>query len=171
MDLSAISESLQRGLGEIPRIAIVLALIAGPTAAFIGYQLLRVTQRMQSSQVGAPPLWVCHDCRSVNELRISHCYRCGAERDAAGELELIVDQPASRPSTFEAPAGSPFAATGANAEQRGRGPGTAVMADRPSAGEAVAVGPGPMVETETEAGATIVADAVPAAEASLESGA
>ncbi len=124
IDVSAIAESLQRGFGEIPPIAIALVLLAGPTAALIGYRLIGVTRRMQTSpEVEAAPLWVCHDCRSVNEFRQSRCYRCDAERDAAGEIEVIVDQPASRPLTFEAPAGSPFAALGATPDLGGQGPG------------------------------------------------
>ena len=40
MDLSAFVESLQRGFGEIPPIAIALVLLAGPTVALIGYRLI-----------------------------------------------------------------------------------------------------------------------------------
>ena len=42
MDLSSIAQSLQRGFGEVPPIAIALALLAGPTAALIGYRLISV---------------------------------------------------------------------------------------------------------------------------------
>ena len=91
----------------------------------------------------AEPYWVCHDCRSINELRHTHCYSCGLGRDVAGELEVIVDQPAGQPARFDVPAGSPFAAIAANPMQiEGRGIGVPVMGDPSIATDAVAVGPG-----------------------------
>jgi hypothetical protein len=149
IDLSAISDALARGFGEIPPIAIALVLLAGPTAALIGYRLIGVARRMQTTpEVEAAPLWVCHDCRSVNEFRMSHCYRCGSAREAGGEIEVIVDEPFGRPFPFEAPAGSPFAALGATPDQREPRPGVPVMADSSADVGAVAVGPGRSVETE-----------------------
>lgn len=148
IDLSSLAESLQRAFGEIPPIAIALALLAGPTAALVGYRLIGVARRVQtSSEVEAAPLWVCQDCRSVNELRLSRCYRCGVERDAIGEIEVILDQPSGPPVTFEVPAGSPFAALGANlARSPAQGPGTPVMADPSLPPGAIAVGPGRLVD-------------------------
>jgi hypothetical protein len=125
-------------------VAIALALLAGPTAALIVYRLLGVARRMRtSSEVEVAPLWVCQACRSVNELRLSRCYRCGVERDATEEIEVILDQPSGPPATFEFPAGSPFAALGAHADRSsGQGPGTPVMADPSLPRDAIAVGPG-----------------------------
>jgi hypothetical protein len=140
MDLNAFTETLRRGFSEIPPIAIALVLLAGPTAALIGYRLVRVARRMRTApETEAAPLWVCHDCRSVNELRVSHCYRCGVERDATDEIEIVVDQPAARPGWFEVPAGSPFAAVATGGQPR---PGVAVMTGPTAADERVAVGPG-----------------------------
>jgi hypothetical protein len=179
IDFSGFGDSLARGLGQIPPIAIALGLLAGPTVALIGYRLVAVARRMQTApEVAAAPLWVCRDCRSVNELRVSRCYHCGLERDTAAELEVIVDQPASRPMTFDAPAGSPFAALGGNVDTAPvAGPsarhGVPVMAD-PAAGRApVAVGPGPADEAAagsaaaTDAAATDAAMSGPASEADL----
>jgi hypothetical protein len=153
-DLTAIGDALQRGFGQVPPIAIALVLLAGPTTALIGYRLIRVARRMQAApEVEAAPLWVCHDCRSVNEFRMSRCYRCGVERAAGGDVEVFVDRPAVRPTTFEVPAGSPFAALGATPDQRtehGQGPGIPVMADAAEASDAVAVGPGRSVESDVE---------------------
>jgi hypothetical protein len=144
IDLSSFGESLQRGLGEIPPVAIALALLAGPTLLLIGYRLIGVARKMQTSpEIVGEPFWVCQDCRSVNELRHPHCYRCGLARDAAGELEVIVDQPTGPPARFEVPAGSPFAAIAAYPMQDPRrGPGVPVMADPHGATDAIAVGPG-----------------------------
>jgi hypothetical protein len=173
IDFSGFGESLARGLGQIPPVAIALGLLAGPTVALIGYRLVAVARRMQTApEVAAAPLWVCRDCRSVNELRMSRCYHCGLERDAAAELEVIVDQPASRPTTFDAPAGSPFAALGGNLDAApvagATRQGIPVMAD-PAAGRTpVAVGPGPADEAPAgNAAATDAAVSGPAPEADL----
>jgi hypothetical protein len=182
IDLSSFGESLQRGFGEIPPVAIALTLLAGPTLLLIGYRLVRVARRMQSRQIEAEPFWVCHDCRSVNELRHTHCYRCGLARDAVAELEVIVDQPTGPPARFDVPAGSPFAAIAANPMGLpDRGPGVPVMADRSIGSDAIAVGPGhathpiavPVVVEDGEA--LLLADVTrdapgddPTADASLE---
>jgi hypothetical protein len=143
MDLSALIESLQRGFGEIPPMAIALLLLAGPTVALIGYRLVSVARRMQTSpEVEAAPLWICHDCRSANELRVSHCYRCGVAHGTGEDIEIVVDQPAIRPGPVNVPAGSPFAAV-AGARHSG---GVPVMADREADALPVAVGPGRAVE-------------------------
>ena len=144
IDLSAFGESLQRSLGEIPPVAVALGLLAGPTLLFIGYRLIGISRRMRTSpEITAEPFWVCHDCRSVNELRHAHCYRCGVARDAEGELEVIVDQPTGPPAFFDVPAGSPFAAIAAKPMGIDRrGVGVPVMGDPSIATEAVAVGPG-----------------------------
>jgi hypothetical protein len=164
IDLSAFGESLQRGLGEIPPVAIALTLLAGPTLLLIGYRLVGVARRMQSREIAAEPFWVCHDCRSVNELRHTNCYRCGLARDATAELEVIVDQPIGPPASFDVPAGSPFAAIAANPMGLpDRGPGVPVMADPSVASDAVAVGPGrpadpvavPVVAEDGEADAEV----------------
>ena len=144
MDLSAFVDSLQRGFAAIPPIAIALVLLAGPTAALIGYRLVGVARRMQTApEVEAAPLWVCHDCRSVNELRVSRCYRCGLERDRDEEIEIVVEQPVIRRAPSAVPAGSPFAAVAAGDPQR---PGVPVMADREPAAQPIAVGPGRIAE-------------------------
>jgi hypothetical protein len=144
IDLSSLGESLQRALGEIPPVAIALGLLAGPTLLFLGYRLIGITRRMQTSpEAEAEPFWVCHDCRSVNELRHTHCYRCGDARAAEGELEVIVEQPSGPPASFDVPAGSPFAAIAANPMQiEGRGIGVPVMGDPAAPTDAIAVGPG-----------------------------
>ena len=140
MDLSAFVNSLQRGFAAVPPVAIALVLLAGPTTALLVYRLVGAARQMRTTpEVEAVPLWVCHDCRSVNELRVSRCYRCGLERDRAAEIEIVVDQPAIRRAPSEVPAGSPFAAVatgGAN------GPGVPVMADGALGTQPVAVGPG-----------------------------
>ena len=40
IDLSGFIEAIQQGFGQIPPVAIAIALLAGPTAALIGYRLI-----------------------------------------------------------------------------------------------------------------------------------
>jgi hypothetical protein len=140
-DLSGFVEALRRGFDEIPPVVIAIALLAGPTAALVGYRLLSASRRLQSAdELAVAPYWVCHDCRSVNELRHSRCYHCHQERDTQPDLEVIVDAPVRAPGYFEAPAGSPFAALGHGASTPEASPGVPVMAELPV--DPVAVGPG-----------------------------
>jgi len=149
MDLSALIESLRRGLEAIPPVVVVLGLLGGPTAALIGYRLIGVARRTPASpEPEAPRFWVCHACRSVNELRLSHCYRCATERDQIGDMEIVVEQPAPRPGPVNVPAGSPFAAVAAGVPQQ---PGVPVMIGRGAHDPPVAVGPGPGAGTVSSA--------------------
>ena len=145
IDLSALGESLQRGFGEIPPIAIALVLLAGPTVALIGYRLIGAARRPASGQLEAAPLWVCHDCRSINALRLDRCYHCGMGRDTTPEIEVIIDAPVGPPATFDVPAGSPFAALGGRMDTAARAAdatGVPVMADAAEWNTGVPVGPG-----------------------------
>lgn len=146
IDLGALGESLQSGFGQIPPIAIALALLAGPTAAMIVYRMISVSRRAPvSTDVEASPYWVCHDCRSVNALRLTRCYHCGLGQDATPEVEVILDAPTARPMTFDVPAGSPFAAIGGNVDRARTpavGPGVPVMAGPSAWNTGVPVGPG-----------------------------
>jgi len=159
IDLGALGESFQRGFGEIPPVAIALVLLAGPTAALIGYRLISAARRLKpAAEVEVAPYWVCHDCRSINELRASRCYRCGLGRDATPEIEVIVEAPASAPATFAVPAGSPFAAVGGLADRGAAavtGPGVPVMAGASDWNTGVPVGPG---RTEPAVAVPVVAE-------------
>lgn len=137
MGLGSIAQSLQVGLGQVPPVAIALGLLAGPTALLIGYRFVTVARRMRmTSEVHAATLWVCHSCRSVNELRLNRCYRCGSERGAIEEAEVVSDRPASPVRRFEVPAGSPFMAAAQQSQ------GIPVMDPATGARDPVAVGPG-----------------------------
>jgi hypothetical protein len=158
IDLGTLGESLQSGFGQIPPIVIALALLAGPTAALIGYRMISASRRAPvSMDVEASPYWVCHDCRSINELRVTRCYHCGLGRDATPEVEVILDAPPARPATFDVPAGSPFAAIGGNVDRDhppAAGPGVPVMADASDWNTGVPVGPG----RETAVAVPVVAE-------------
>ncbi len=174
MDLSGIVESLQRGLTEIPPIAYALMLLGGPTAALIGYRLIVVARRATtSSGAEAAPFWVCQSCRSVNELRLSRCYRCAVGRDSTDEIEVILDQPSGRPIIAQVPAGSPFAVLAVSPDGGSDvSSGVPVIAEPTSAPDRVPVGPGravkpsaapPNVLTVSITSPAAVGDLVPAA--------
>jgi len=157
IDLSGLFEAIWSGLRLIPTPVVAIALLGSPTAALIGYRLIVAGRRRVEAPVATAALWVCRDCRSVNQLRLSHCYRCGLEGGEAEEMELVVAQPAGRPRPFEVPAGSPFAAVAAEVQ---RGPGIPVMATPAPRADLVAVGPGRDVGAqgpETPTGAEPVA--------------
>jgi hypothetical protein len=138
IDLGSFGESLQRGLGELPAVAVALVLLAGPTLLFIGYRVIGASSRVEVEHAaGAEPFWVCHECRSINELRHDHCYHCAARRDAQEQLELIVEQPSGLPVRVDLPIGVP------------------VMGGRAEATDAIAVGPG---RTEHAVAVPVVAE-------------
>jgi hypothetical protein len=129
IDLGSFGESLQRGLGEIPPVMVALTLLAAPTLLFIGYRVVGISNRTQvESALSAQPFWVCHECRSINELNHEHCYHCAVARDAQDELELIVEQPSGAPVRIEVSAASPV--------------GVPVMGRPAVSTDAIAVGPG-----------------------------
>lgn len=146
-------DTLRRGVAAVPSVLIAVVLLAGPTAALIGYRIMGyrmmvAARRAQSLNVAqAIPLWVCHDCRSVNQLRAARCYRCGIDRDSTNDIEVILDLPTASPTFFEVPAGSPFAALGSTTRRTSPDrPGVPVMADPSSQRRGVAVGPGQPIE-------------------------
>jgi hypothetical protein len=143
IDLSALGESLGRGLSEIPPVAIALALLAGPTAALVGYRLIGAARRLPATgQIEPAPFWVCHECRSINELRQTRCYHCSLSRDLTPDVEIIIDAPIGSPATFDVPAGSPFAALGGRVDRAAATTGVPVMSDASSWNTGVPVGPG-----------------------------
>lgn len=147
IDLTGLFEAISSGFRMIPTPLIAVMLLGSPTAALLGYRLIAAGRRVNTPAAAVAALWVCRDCRSVNQLRLFCCYRCGLERDVTEEIELIVDQPVSGPRPFEVPVGSPFAAFAAKARQ---GPGIPVMAERAPEVEPVAVGPGRNVEAQAQ---------------------
>jgi hypothetical protein len=95
----------------------------------IGYRMMDMARRMQAANVVAvEPLWICPSCRSANELRLLRCYRCG--RDAADDIELVIDHRSTAPTFFEVPAGSPFATLGVTSNKvSDEDPSAPVMVD------------------------------------------
>lgn len=85
---------LQAGAATVPGALIAVFLLAGPTLGWLLYRF--VVQPRTRRRIAGPDLaamWVCANCRSVNELRMDRCYRCDA-RPVEDELELIDADPA-----------------------------------------------------------------------------
>jgi hypothetical protein len=84
--------ALRAGVGLVPPVLIAIVLLGGPTAAWLLYRFVVQPRTRRLSRLDAAALWVCPNCRSVNELRLSRCYRCDASRDEA-DLEVIDAHP------------------------------------------------------------------------------
>ncbi len=75
-DLNLFLKSLEAGIGLLPSAIMAGILLAGPTAIWLLYRFV-VQPRTSRYRAGhAGTMWVCPECRSVNELRVAQCYRC-----------------------------------------------------------------------------------------------
>ena len=83
--------ALRAGIGLVPPILIAIVLLGGPTAAWLLYRFVVQPRAKRMGSIDASAMWVCPNCRSVNELRISRCYRCDSPADE--DLEVINAQP------------------------------------------------------------------------------
>jgi hypothetical protein len=91
-DLEHWITALRAGLGLVPPMIIAIVLLGGPTAAWLLYRYVVQPRSERLSGMDASAMWVCPNCRSVNELRMSRCYRCDAS-PAEEELEIIDAHP------------------------------------------------------------------------------
>jgi len=90
-DLAGLYEALMNGLGTVPSALIAAALLAGPTAVWLIARLVNppdigATQELALEEL----LWVCPQCRSINEDRIVSCYRCHKLR-ADESVPLVIE--------------------------------------------------------------------------------
>ncbi len=92
IEIEAWWHSIEAGIGLLPSALIAVALLAGPSAAWLLYRFAVQprTSRYRVTQMGA--LWICAGCRSANELGSSRCYRCSQEFDDT-QLEVIDSVP------------------------------------------------------------------------------
>jgi hypothetical protein len=74
-------------------VLIAIVLLGGPTAAWLLYRFVVQPRTRRLSRLDGSAMWVCPNCRSVNELRMSRCYRCDA-LPAEDDLEVIDAHPA-----------------------------------------------------------------------------
>lgn len=88
IDIKPVVQSLEAGLGLVPSAIIAVVLLAGPTAVWLLYRFVVQPRTSRYRPTGVGAMWVCPDCRSVNELRVSQCYRCDFVMDEA-DLHVI----------------------------------------------------------------------------------
>ena len=85
--------ALRAGIGLVPPVLIAIVLLGGPTAGWLLYRfVVQPRTRRRFGRSDAASMWVCPNCRSVNELRMRRCYRCDALPDEA-EIEVIDARP------------------------------------------------------------------------------
>ncbi len=90
IDPNVALQAMERSLGMVPGVVVVVVLLGGPTVLWLLYRFV-VQPRAGRYESGSQELlWVCSDCRSVNEARHSRCYGCGLSRDAiTGALQVF----------------------------------------------------------------------------------
>jgi hypothetical protein len=83
-------ESIQAMLAGVPPALYAIVFLGGPTAAWILYRVVVAPRSRRDLDDDTDLLWICENCRSANELRLSHCYRCGYDRDrTVGDLQVV----------------------------------------------------------------------------------
>ena len=90
IDPSDSIQAVERSINAIPAAAVVIVLLTGPTILWLLYRF--VVQPRTSRYGGSHDelLWVCADCRSVNEVGHTRCYHCGLDRAAiTGPLQVF----------------------------------------------------------------------------------
>jgi len=104
-------QTVEEGIGLLPSAIIAAVLLGGPTASWLLYRFVVQPRSSRYRAVdGAAIMWVCTGCRSVNELRADHCYRCDRVPDEA-DLHII-DPNLGMPIPMNLPMTSPTATTG-----------------------------------------------------------
>jgi hypothetical protein len=85
-------ESFRTGIGLVPPAVIAMVLLGGPTAGWLLYRFVVQPRTARMRAFARATLWVCPNCRSVNDLRLRRCYRCDAQ-PADEDLELVDAHP------------------------------------------------------------------------------
>src|SRR4026208_415348 len=90
IDPSDSIQALERSLNSGPAAALVIALLTGPTILWLLYRFVVQPRTSRYGVTQAELLWVCADCRSVNEVGHTRCYHCGLDRTAiTGPLQVF----------------------------------------------------------------------------------
>jgi hypothetical protein len=84
--------ALRAGIGLVPPVLIAIVLLGGPTAGWLLYRFVVQPRAKRLGSMDASAMWVCPNCRSVNEMRMARCYRCDAS-PADEDLEVIDAHP------------------------------------------------------------------------------
>jgi len=87
-------DSLRAGIGLVPPALIAMVLLGGPTAGWLLYRFVVQPRTARMRAIERDAFWVCPNCRSVNDFRLTRCYRCDSH-PAASDVEVIDAQPDS----------------------------------------------------------------------------
>lgn len=88
-EISQTIDSVRSILAQVPGAFLAIALLVGPTLAWLAYRFLNAKPRSRYVDEDGKALWICTNCRSASELARSRCYRCGWERGDPETLELV----------------------------------------------------------------------------------
>ncbi len=90
IDPSDSIQAVERSLNSLPAAAFVIVLLTGPTILWLLYRFVVQPRTSRYDGSHGELLWVCADCRSVNEVGHSRCYHCGLDRAAiTGPLQVF----------------------------------------------------------------------------------
>jgi hypothetical protein len=89
-------DSLRAGIGLVPPALIAMVLLGGPTTAWLLYRFLVQPRTMRQRAFQRDSFWVCPTCRSVNDFRLTRCYRCDSH-PAESDLEVVDARPGGMP--------------------------------------------------------------------------
>jgi hypothetical protein len=85
-------DNLRAGIALVPPALIAMVLLGGPTAGWLLFRFVVQPRTARLRTFNRATLWVCPNCRSVNDLRLRRCYRCDAQ-PADEDLEVIEAHP------------------------------------------------------------------------------
>jgi hypothetical protein len=82
---------IEQAVGLMPAAVLVIVLLTGPTLVWLLYRFVVQPHTRRYADDSVDVFWVCEDCRSVNDVRVSKCYLCGLERDMtmAGGVRVL----------------------------------------------------------------------------------
>jgi hypothetical protein len=92
LDTTEVIGQLLGEIPDVPRVLIVVGLLAGPTALWIAYRMYRMSGRRRQRADREDVFWICERCRSANDFARMACYSCGLEQADHGDSMLIVDR-------------------------------------------------------------------------------
>lgn len=93
IEISEWVQALRVGLDLVPPALFAVVVLGGPTLGWVLYRIIVQPRASRTRLIDLTAMWVCSNCRSVNELRMAHCYRCDARPDET-DLEVIDTHPA-----------------------------------------------------------------------------
>ncbi len=93
IEIADLVERLRVGIGLVPPALFAAVLLAGPTAAWLLYRFVVQPRANRIVAADLSAMWVCTNCRSVNELRHDTCYRCDTRFDDEVQLEIVDADP------------------------------------------------------------------------------